>query len=77
MTERTRAEAQTAAIIPVGTPGVWKDAAKLIVLSLIGLVVVFVPATMDGKSSIPLGHLVPLPRQDPRPPGAGQGGGWV
>jgi nucleoside recognition membrane protein YjiH len=63
MTERTRAEAQTAAMVPVGTPGVWKDAAKLIVLSLIGLVVFFVPVTMDGKSSIPLDHLVTLVRQ--------------
>ncbi|WP_238654271.1 YjiH family protein [Rothia uropygialis] len=63
MTEKSRAETQTAAMVPVGTPGAWKDTAKLIVFSLIGIVVFFVPITMNGKSSIPLDHLVTLVRE--------------
>ncbi|GAA2098397.1 MULTISPECIES: YjiH family protein [Brevibacterium] len=39
-----------------------RDALTLVVCSLIGVFMFFVPVTMDGKSSIPLDHLVTLVR---------------
>lgn len=62
MTERSKAEDQTAAMIPVGTPGAGRDAALLGVLSAVGVFMFFVPITVGGRSSIPLDHLVTLTR---------------
>lgn len=49
--------------VPPGTPGAGRDAFRLIVYSAIGIAMFFVPVTMDGRSSIPLDHLVTLIRQ--------------
>lgn len=58
MTERSKAENQTAAMVPVDAPGGGRDAVKLAALSLLGIFMFFVPITVNGTSSIPLDHLV-------------------
>lgn len=60
MSEHYISEQKTAALVKVGTPGAGKDAVKLIVCSLIGIFMFFVPITYKGKSSIPLDHLVTI-----------------
>lgn len=58
MSEHFMSEQQTAALTPVGTPGAGKDALTLILCSLLGIFMFFIPIDIGGKSSIPLDHLV-------------------
>ena len=58
MSEHFVSEQQTAALTPVGTPGAGKDALTLILCSLLGIFMFFIPIDIGGKSSIPLDHLV-------------------
>ena len=60
MTERSKAEDQTASLTPPGTPGAGRDAAKMILFSALGLFMFFVPITVNGRSSLPVDHIVTL-----------------
>ncbi len=60
MTEHYIAEEKTAALATVRGPGTAKDAIKLVLLSLFGIFVFFVPVEFQGKSSIPLDHAVTI-----------------
>ncbi len=58
MSERARSEEFTAELLAVNTPGAGKDAIKLVLCTVIGVFMFFVPIEVNGKNSIPLDHLV-------------------
>lgn len=60
MTEHIISEEQTAAMMQVGAPGGARDAVKLILCSVLGIFMFFIPITFAGKNTIPLDHLVNL-----------------